>query len=193
MKIPIIDLTWENAQKLKKENDWNDHFNLVLWPRILIWLGLKEQFADNKNLKWMIYYTPQNMHNNFISMHIIDPSDKFNFYFQCPMLEKFSFNLYLGDSTYNFFEAHPLLLENKIIKEDEYQIGATSTILPHLILSTPNSKYSRDILYKIDESNYLEITKNDPIINLLTLNFNKFISPIQKIINGEWKLKKPNV
>ncbi len=188
MKIPIIDLTWANVQKLKTENDWSDHFNLILWPRILIWLGLKEQFSENKNLKWMIHYTPDNMHNNFISMHIIDPADKFNFYFQCPMLEKFSLNLYLGDNTYNFFEAHPLLLEKKVIKENEYQVAATSTILPHLVLSTPNSMYSRDILYTINESNYLDLTKYDPIINLLTFNFNKFISPIQKIINGEWKL-----
>ncbi len=190
MKIPIIDLTLENIQKLKAENDWSDHFNITLWLRLLIWLGLKEQFADKKELKWMIHYTPQNMHNNFVSMHIVDPADKFNFYFQCPLVEKFSLNLYLGDNTYNFFEAHPLLMEKNVFKDGEYPIAATSTILPHLVLSTKVSKYTKDCLYHIDESNYIELTKTDPFINLLTLNFNKFITPIQKIINGEWKLNE---
>ena len=188
MKIPIIDFTLKNIQQLKEQNSWSDHFNIILWPRILVWLGLKEQFSDNQNIKWMIHYTPENMHNNFISMHIIDPNNTFNFYFQVPMVQNLSFNLYLGDSTYNFFEIHPLILNKGVIKKDEYKLEATSAILPHLVLSTPNSKYDRGTLLKINEENYIELTKTDPLINLLTLNFRKFIPPLQKIITGEWQL-----
>ena len=188
MKIPIIDFTLENALKLKEQNHWSDHFNLILWPRILVWLGLKELFTDHNDIKWMIHYTPENMHNNFISMHIIDPNNTFNFYYQVPLVQNLSFNLYLGDSTYNFFEIHPLLLTKEVIKKDEYKLEATSAILPHLVLSTPNSKYDRGTLLKINEDNYKDLTKHDPLINLITMNFKKFISPLQKIINGEWAL-----
>jgi len=188
MKIPIIDFTFDNIQKLKEQNAWSDHFNLVVWPRLLIWLGLKEEFKDYKDLNWKIHYTPDNMHNNFVSMHINDPSDTFNFYFQVPLVQNLSFNLYLGDSTYNFFEIHPKILSEKVIKDGEYKIQATSTILPHLVLSTPNSKYDRKVLMEINEENYLALVKNDPLINLLIVNFNKFIKPLQKIITGEWVL-----
>ncbi len=188
MKIPIIDLTIENIQKLREQNDWNDHFNLVVWPRLLIWLGLKAQFEDVEDLSWKVHYTPDNMHNNFVSMHINDPGKTFNFYFQIPLVQNFSFNLYLGDSTYNFFEIYPRIISEGIIKEEEYKIKATSTILPHIVLSTPQSKYERKVLMEINEENYHTMIKNDPLINLLLLNFNKFMKPLQKIISGEWKL-----
>lgn len=159
MKIPIIDLSLDNVLKLKQENDWNDHFKLILWPRILTWLGLKEQFNSLESLDWKIHYTPENMHNNFISMHIKDEKDTFNFYFQVPLVQNLSFNLYLGDNTYNFFETYPLIIKNNLISEDEYKVKATSTILPHLLLSSANHKYSRDCLMKINDKNYLELTK----------------------------------
>lgn len=189
MKIPIIDFTLNNLHQLRQQNDWSDHFNLILWPRILIWLGIKEQFKEYTSLNWMIHYTPDNMHNNFISAHIKDDHNTFNFYFQIPLVEKLSFNLYLGDSTYNFFEIYPILLSKGIIKKDEYKLRATSTILPHLVLSTANSKYEKSTLYKINEKNYLTITQTDPLINLLTVNYKKFIPPLKKIIQGEWLLK----
>ena len=188
MKIPIIDLTLDNLKKLKAENDWSDHFNLVVWPRALFWLGLKEQFKEHALLDWKIHFTPDNMHNNFISMHVRDEKDVFNFYFQVPLVEKLSFNLYLGDSTYNFFEIHPFLISQGIIGKDEYEIQATSTILPHLVLSSANSKYDKGTLWKIEETNYQEIVKHDPVINLLVVNFKKFVIPLQKIINGEWMM-----
>ncbi len=188
MKIPIIDLTLENVQKLKLENEWSDHFNLILWPRILVWLGLKEHLNENRDLSWKIHYTPENMHNNFVSMHVNDPNETFNFYFQIPLVQNLSFNLYLGDSTYNFFEIHPYLISKGVINKDAFKIEATSTILPHLVLSTPRSKYDRKLLMEITEENFVELTKNDPLINLLISNFNKFIPPLQNIISGNWKL-----
>ncbi len=188
MKIPIIDFTIENLNTLKSQNEWNDHFNLILWPRLLFWLGLKEHFSDYKALDWKIHYTPENMHNNFISMHIRDDNDRFNFYFQVPLVQKLSFNLYLGDNTYNFFEAHPMLISKGVIKKEEYKIGATSSILPHLVLSNTNHRYSQHCLRKINEVEYINLTKNDPLINLLIQNFKKFIPPLDKIIKGEWIL-----
>ncbi len=188
MKIPIIDLTLENLNKLKEQNDWSDHFKLVVWPRALFWLGLKELFNDYSSLDWKIHYTPENMHNNFISMHINDPKNVFNFYFQIPLVEKMSFNLYLGDNTYNFFEIHPFLISMGVIEKEEFDIKATSTVLPHLVLSTPISKYDKGTLWNIDENNYLEAVKIDSLINLLTLNFRKFIKPLEKIIKGDWIL-----
>ena len=188
MKIPIVDLTLENLQLLKEQNDWSDHFNVVVWPRVLFWLGIKEQFKEYTSLDWKIHFTPDNMHNNFISMHIRDDQDVFNFYFQVPLVEKLTFNLYLGDSTYNFFEIHPFLIDRKIIKKDEYQIQATSNILPHLVLSSESTKYDKAVLWEIDESSYLKAVANDPIINTLVAGFRKFISPLEKIIKGEWEL-----
>ncbi len=189
MKIPIIDLSLENLIELKEKHDYSEHFKLVVWPRALVWLGLKEQFKEFDTLHWKIHYTPENMHNNMISMHIGDPDEqKFNFYFQIPLVQKLSFNLYLGDSTYNFFEIHPLLIEKGVIKKDEIPIQATSTILPHLVLSDSESKYQKAVLWKINEENYKEQVKNDPLINLLLINFKRFIPPLQNIINGEWML-----
>ncbi len=188
MKIPIIDLTIENIQKLQEQNDWSDHFNLVVWPRLLVWLGLKDQFLDYKDLNWKVHYTPDNMHNNFVSMHVNDPNQTFNFYFQIPLVQNFSFNLYLGDSTYNFFEIYPKLIEEGVVNDGEFKIQATSTILPHLVLSTPQSKYERKVLMEINEKNYSVLVKNDPLINLLIWNFNRFIKPLQMIVDGKWSL-----
>ncbi|TLX74043.1 hypothetical protein E9993_13155 [Labilibacter sediminis] len=190
MKIPIIDLTLENALALRDKNDWSDHFKLIVWPRMLVWLGLKEQFKDEQNIEWKIFYSPDNMHSNMISIHIKDPNNTFNFYFQVPLVQKLSLNLYLGDSTYNFFEIHPLLISKGIIKENEIPIQATSTILPHLVLSTENSKYDKEVLWKINQENYTQAVKNDPIINLLTMSFKKYIAPLKKIIYNEWNLQK---
>ncbi|WP_066627924.1 hypothetical protein [Labilibacter marinus] len=188
MKIPIVDLSLDNLIKLKTENDWNDHFNLVVWPRTLFWLGLKEQFAEYESLNWKIHFTPNNMHNNFISMHVTDPNEVFNFYFQVPLVEKLSLNLYLGDNTYNFFEIHPFLVSKGVIKPDEPEIKATSTILPHLLLSSTNTKYEKKTLWDIDTDNCLEIVKTDPIINLLIQRFKQYVPPLKKIISSEWAL-----
>lgn len=188
MKIPIVDLTLENIFILKEKNEWSDHFNLVVWPRILVWLGLKEQFKEINSLDWKIYYSPDNMHNNMISMHLKDPNKVFNFYFQVPLVQNLSFNLYLGDSTYNFFEIYPLLLSKGVVKKDELPLKATSTILPHLVLSTQNSKYNNETLWKVNDVNYSLIMQNDALINLLTYNFKRFIPPLQKIINSEWRI-----
>ena len=188
MKIPIEELNLDIAKKLRIKNEWSDHFKLVVWPRILFWLGMKELFVDNEQLSWKIHYTPDNMHNNFISMHIVDEKEVFNFYFQVPLVERLSFNLYLGDNTYNFFEIHPVLIANGIIKKDEVEIGATSTVLPHLVLTTSNSKYDKKILWDIHEENYAKLVQHDAIINLLNANFIKFIPPLRRIIDNEWKI-----
>lgn len=188
MKIPIQALNIENLLTLKEQNDWDDHFKIVVWPRVLFWLGLKEQFTEYQSLNWMIHYTPNNMHNNFVSMHVHDPRQVFNFYFQVPLVEKLSFNLHLGDSTYNFFEIHPLLMKMGLIEKEEFQIKATSATLPRLVLSTPKSKYDKSTLWKINEQNYTDAVKHDPIINLLTLNFKRFVPALTKIIEGKWKL-----
>ena len=121
-------------------------------------------------------------------MHVHDPRQVFNFYFQIPLVEKLSFNLYLGVSTYNFFEIHPLLMKKGLIEKEEFQIKATSSTLPSLVLSTSNSKYDKSTLWKINEQNYSDMVKHDPIINLLTLNFKRFVPALIKIIEGEWKL-----
>lgn len=188
MKIPIIDLTLNNLENLYAQNEWSDHFKLVVWPRSLFWLGLKEQFEDY-NLDWKIHFTPENMHNNFISMHVKDAKEVFNFYFQVPLVEKLSFNLFLGDNTYNFFEIQPLLISKGVIKENEFPIKATSTILPHLSLSTANSKYDKGILWSVNKQNYSEVVKNDPLINLLVQVFKKFVPALEKVISNEWSLK----
>lgn len=46
MRIPIQALNIENLLTLKEHNDWNDHFKIVVWPRLLFWLGLTEQFSE---------------------------------------------------------------------------------------------------------------------------------------------------
>ncbi|SMO84664.1 hypothetical protein SAMN06265379_109108 [Saccharicrinis carchari] len=188
MKIPIEPLTLDTLRNLKEHNDWNDHFRLVVYPRILFWLGLKKQFEEYASLDWKIHFTPDNMFNNFVSMHVKDPRHVFNFHFQIPLVEKLSFNLFLGDSTYNFFEIHPLLIKMGLIQKDEYQIKATSATIPRLVLSTQNSKYDKSTLWKIDEKNYADIVRHDPLINLLTSSFKKFVPPLVKIIEGDLKL-----
>jgi hypothetical protein len=188
MKIPLKDFTLKNVQKIKQNNKWNDHFNFILWPRILVWLGLMEQFNDIKSVQWKIHYSPNNMNNNMISIHIQDPNKVFNFHFQIPLIQKLNFNLFLGDSTYNFFEAHPLLLSNGIMKPNEFPIKATSNILPHLLLSTPVNKYNPKTLQVINENNYLQLTKHDALINMLTYHFKKFIPALENIIKGVWCL-----
>ncbi len=188
MKIPQLSFTLSNLKKLKEENEWSDHFNIILWPRILNWLGLAELFSEHQEIDWRIHYTPDNMHSNMISAHIIDPNNTFNFYFQIPLKQKLQLNLYLGDSTYNFFEVYPILEHKGIITQSTPPVEATSTILPHLVLSGNNNKYAQEIIRAIDETNYSKLVTTDPLINLITKQFNKYIPVLQKIINGEWQL-----
>ncbi len=188
MKVPLEELNIENLFKLKEQFSWNDHFKLVVWPRLLYWLGLKEQFLDYSTINWKLHFSPENMHNNFISMHVNDINEVFNFSFQVPLIQNLKFNLYLGNSSYHFFEIYPLLISKNVIRKDEFEIKATSTILPHLVLSSTNSKYNREILWNINETNYSLKVKNDPLINLLTDRFRKFIPAFEKIIRGEWQI-----
>jgi hypothetical protein len=92
----------------------------------------------------------------------------------------------LGDNTFNFFEAHPLLLEKGVIKEGEYPVDATMNTLPHLMLSSRKDKFEMKSLNSqvLDEDE----VKQSALYQLLKQAFEKFNTPLFEIIKGTYQL-----
>ncbi len=161
---------------------YDDHFNLVAAPRIRLFLKMKE-IINNNHLLWTIKYSPVNKPENEIRASVVDPNKKFHFYFAIPLSQKFELKLFLGDNTFNFFEAHPFLIQKEIIKKDEFNVSATLNTLPHLILSDKIQRIDRTLL---ESEVKMESVKESELFLLIETMIKRFTPSLVKIVNNEW-------
>ncbi|MCG8579198.1 MAG: hypothetical protein MI866_04745 [Bacteroidales bacterium] len=181
-----VSLSKEGIGALKQRFAGNEQFEIIALPRLNFIYAVKQQLKDFNNLEWNIKFSPVNRSENRVTISLVDDRKKFHFFYVIPLSLRLSVHLFLGDNTFNFFEAHPLLLEKGIIKEGEYPVDATMNTLPHLILSAPKDKFEMAVLSKpvLNEENI----RQSSLYKLLNTAFERFNSPLFGIINGSYQL-----
>nr|WP_321408925.1 hypothetical protein [uncultured Carboxylicivirga sp.] len=132
--------------QLCEQHKEDPHFATIALPRLRLLNKLQVFFIDEARLIWEIVYSPINKATNCVRIHLNDPNERFAFYFEIPLMQRFDLHLYLGNNTFNFFEAHPLLIEKKVIEKDEFEVKATNHTLPHLDLNVPKARFERPLL-----------------------------------------------
>jgi len=184
-----LELSIESINALVSEYHYSDHFVTIVEPRLRSLLYIKDALPETEQLKWTIVYSPVNKGGNCVQLSLIDPRKKFHFFYVIPLLHKFELNLFLGDNTFNFFEAHPLLIEKEVIQESDYKIAATLNTLPHLKLAPATRSFDR-VLLEAKESPSIEAIKDCQIYRAISEAHHHFTTPLYKIIKGEWMLKQ---
>jgi len=182
----MIDLSAESIDKLAEQYQDDVHFKHIAWPRLVFLLKIKALHSDMEHIEWSINYSPVNKANNSIRIQLQDPRGKFTFYYNIPILQRFQLQLYLGNNTFNFFEAHPLLIKKGVMQDDEFEIKATINTLPHLILSKNITRYDLDLLKEgIVDTNKIEGSK---VSRCIDMAFEQFNEALFNIINAKWLL-----
>ncbi|MBK3517983.1 hypothetical protein [Carboxylicivirga marina] len=175
-------LNTEGIELLKERFLLDEHFQNIALPRLRLISAVKEQLSGFENLQWKVNYAPVNRSENSVSISLSDPRKKFNFHYVIPLSLRLSVHLYLGDNTFNFFEAYPVLLKNNVIKEDDYKVNATMNTLPHLIVNKGSDKYELELLRK--ENLLTTDVHQSNLYLLLKSAFERFNSSLFDIIIG---------
>ena len=184
-----LELSSESINLLASKYHYSDHFVTIVEPRLRSLLYIKDVLPETKLLEWNIVYAPVNKGSNCVHLSLIDPRKKFHFFYVIPLLHKFELNMFLGDNTFNFFEAHPLLIEKGVIQESDYKIAATLNTLPHLKLAADVRSFDR-VLLKAKQIPSVEDIKECHIYRAIAKAHHRFTARLYKIINGGWMLKQ---
>ncbi len=176
----ILNLSHKCIDQLREEYAFDEHFLNIAEPRLRLLNAVKTQI--NNDLVWTVNFSMTNKAENCVNISLPDERGKFHFYYSIPLVLNLSIHLYLGDNTFNFFEAHPLLLKQNVIKVDEYKIEATVNTLPHLVLTKRSDRYDRALLSEV-EYEIEQLTKSNVYTTLSTL-FQKFNPVLKQVING---------
>ncbi len=180
-------LSHEAIASLAQEYHYSDHFVTIVEPRLRSLLYIKEVLPEADLLDWNILYAPVNKSRNCVQLSLIDPRKKFHFFYEIPLLQKFELNLFLGDNTFNFFEAHPLLMEKAVIEASDFKVSATLNTLPHLKLSPETPAFDRVLLDTKDTPARKQV-EDSQMFRTVSKAHQRFTKPLYKIINGEWML-----
>ncbi|TRX63192.1 hypothetical protein [Carboxylicivirga sp. M1479] len=181
-----VDLSEESLESLQKQLMHDEHFNSIALPRLKMINAIRKQLDDQGQLHWKVKYSPVNRSENSVIISLLDPRKKFHFYYNIPLGLRLQLQLYLGDNTFNFFEAHPLLIKLGVIDEATYPVQATMNTLPHLVLSKRKDAFETSLLMADELST--DAILQSRLYQLLQSVFNKFNAPLQSIINGKHQL-----
>jgi len=181
-KIILSDNTIDQLCEQYKDDP---HFSSIALPRLRLINKLNIFFVDHNQLVWEIVYSPINKATNCVRIHLNDAQNRFAFYYEIPLMQRFDLHLYLGNNTFNFFEAHPLLIEKGVITKDEYTIKATNHTLPHFDLNIPKARYDRALL---EDDVTLDMVRESQIYINTKNAFLKFNESLFNIIHAKWML-----
>lgn len=181
-----FDLSETGLSDLRSTFADDEYFNSIAWPRLRFIEAIKKQLDVKVALDWKVKYSPINRAENRVMISLVDARNKFHFYYAIPLSLRLSVHLFLGDNTFNFFEAHPLLKQQGVIKEDEFRVAATSNTLPHLVLSQKTDRFEQAFL-STDEFND-EKLRESSLYQLLDASFRRFNQSLFHIIDGSYQL-----
>jgi hypothetical protein len=188
MQSDRVALSDENCLIFKEQYSQNEHFQTVVWPRLVYWLRVKEQCDVDGRLIWTFRWSPVQVSRNEIAVSLPDSRGEFHFYYAIPLMQSLKVLLYLGDNTFNFFEAHPLLVQNGIVGETEFPVDATLNSLPCLVLSNAAITYPTGQMLEIAgqgidwQGSVLDVSDR------MTALFARFNPALDSIITGKWRL-----
>jgi len=171
-------------KQLHDEYAYDEHFLNIVYPRLRFLNAIKEEMSNE--LLWTVQYSMTNKMESSVNISLPDKRKKFHFYYAIPLTLRLSIHLYLGDNTFNFFEAHPLLLNHGILKEGEYKVEATLNTLPHLVLSKRSDKYDQSLLSKTEFKS--DDLRNSNVYDILKASFQKFNPALMQLIDGSLQL-----
>jgi len=185
MSDPIA-LSSGNIDELANIYAEDDHFLSIVLPRLKYIDAVRQSFGKEGLLEWKIKYSPVNRSASCVRISLFDKQKKFHFYYEIPLSIGLHIHLYLGDNTFNFFEAYPLLIEHGTMLKDEFLVEATVNTLPHLVLTGKKEKYEQAILRKDDYSQ--QLISESKLYNLLEQFFSRFNKVLYQIIDGTIQL-----
>lgn len=187
MKLVRTPLCLDEIEKLAMAYDGHEHFSTVVKPRLLIWDAVKGHCELGHDLIWTFRWTPQHVSRNEVAISLPDARNEFHFYYSVPLMQPLKINLYLGDNTFNFFEAFPRLVQQGVITENEFLIDATLNSLPSLSLTKTSVRYPRHLLDEIALTGTLQ-SEPHALVEMMDCYFERFNGPLLGIIQGSTRL-----
>ncbi len=181
-----FDLSESGLVDLKNAFASDENFSAIAWPRLRLIEALKNKLAVGDALSWKVKYSPVNSAENCVMISLFDARKKFHFYYVIPLGLRLNVYLFLGDNTFNFFEAYPLLIQKGVIQDDEYRVAATNNTLPHLVLSQKTDRYEVSML--ADRKFSDDELQQSALFGMLDGAFKKFNSSLFSIIDGTYQL-----
>ncbi|WP_430810146.1 MULTISPECIES: hypothetical protein [unclassified Carboxylicivirga] len=178
-------LSCEALSTLEEKFAQDAHFMSIALPRLKIIAAMADLLGDQR-LEWKVKYSPVNRSANGVIISLKDPRKKFLFYYAIPLSLGLNVHLYLGDNTFNFFEAHPLLIKQGVIAAEEYPVAATVNTLPHLVLNDKNERYEQGLL-RASHCTPAEV-QGSRLYKVLENAFAKFNPVLLAIIDGNMAL-----
>lgn len=178
----IYPLSKETITELSSQYGADDHFMNIAQPRLELISAIKNQLTSFEKLEWNIKFSPTNRAENCVQISLNDERKKFHFFYVIPLSLGVNLHLYLGDNTFNFFEAYPLLLNNHVIEEGQFAVEATMNTLPHLLISNGKEKYERPLLQSENLAD--DAVRASKLYTLLEGAFKTFNAALFKIIDG---------
>ncbi|WP_430815396.1 hypothetical protein [Carboxylicivirga sp. RSCT41] len=181
-----IILSKEGIGVLSKRFEGNEHFESIALPRLIFINAVRQQLSAHHDLLWNVKFSLVNRSENCVSISLVDDRKKFHFFYVIPLSLRLNVHLFLGDNTFNFFEAHPVLLDKGVFKDGEYPVEATMNTLPHLILNGHSDKFEMGVLHQKVLSG--DDVKQSSLYRLLSQAFERFNPALFDIINGTHQL-----
>lgn len=151
MKYPF---TATNIEKLNQEHSMNQNFTQNVCPRLKILHAIKKNLNAIPNIDWYVEYNHIDVNMNRITIQYQNKACKdFNFFYEIPLSLKFELRVFLSNSSIHFIDLYNFLLENKIMKKDQFSIKAAYHTIPHFIINSSTKRYDMNIINKYSISN----------------------------------------
>lgn len=177
------ELNYQNIIKAEELFASNTNFTVTVLPRIKLLYAVKKEFKSQHELKWSFEFDHVNINQNRIIIEYLPSvNSELNLYYEIPLMQKFEFRSFLGNSSVHFIDIYNFLLENNFIQEKQFTIHAEYRKVPHFILNLKVKRYQLPILKHYSSSNQESIPAIDePILEEIKRNLDLF-NPIFKLI-----------
>ncbi|RZT96674.1 hypothetical protein EV201_1317 [Ancylomarina subtilis] len=177
------ELNLQNISKAEELFASNTNFTCTVLPRLRLLHEIKKELKDYHDLAWSFEFDHVNVNQNRIIINYLPSThSELDLFYEIPLMQKFEFRSFLGNSSVHFIDIYNFLLENKYIREKEFVIHAEYRKIPHFILNLEVKRYHQAILNHYSETMQVVNGQIDiPILEEIKRNLELF-NPIFKLI-----------
>jgi len=141
------ELNLQNINKAEELFTSNTNFTYTVLPRLKLLHEIKKELKDYHDLKWSFEFDHVNVNQNRVLISYLPSAySDLDLFYEIPLVQKFEFRSFLGNSSVHFIDIYNFLLENNYIREDEFVIHAEYRKIPHFILNLEVKRYHQAIL-----------------------------------------------
>ncbi len=182
-----LSLNVDNIKKATEKFSNNDHFHHIVLPRLLSLCAVKKALRNIPDVKWTFEYNFTNINNNRVIIEY-QPSEssELNLFYEIPLNQKFEFRAFLGISSAHFLDIYNFLINNNIIKENQFTLKAEYHTIPHFILNQ-HQRYNVGLLSAISTNWDMENNIDNNIKEEIKKGIEQF-QPIFEIVTSHFKL-----